>query len=188
MVSGPQPVPLPSPAHPPAGQGPCYRPVGQREGSSRWRGNMGAAPGSDKGGMTQGPEGHERCLQRDDVRVMLPQRISTAMWPLPGMWQPCLDSAVGLCCQSSAGLAQRRGLGEHSGVPLALCLSLCQPCLYPQAPGELRSSSPRPCTRRSVTAQRGRSRRGLVAQVGVGPPWRHICRTLSPGPNAELIP
>ncbi|KAM6184354.1 antigen WC1.1-like [Sarcoramphus papa] len=31
------------------GQGPCYRPVGQREGSSRWRGNMGAAPGSDKG-------------------------------------------------------------------------------------------------------------------------------------------
>ena len=49
MVSGPQPVPLPSPAHPPAGQGPCYRPVGQREGSSRWRGNMGAAPGSDKG-------------------------------------------------------------------------------------------------------------------------------------------
>ncbi|KAM6184378.1 scavenger receptor cysteine-rich domain-containing protein SCART1-like [Sarcoramphus papa] len=31
------------------GQGPCYRPVGQREGSSRWKGNMGAAPGSDKG-------------------------------------------------------------------------------------------------------------------------------------------
>ena len=140
-----------------------------------------------QGGMTQGPEGHERCLQRDDVRVMLPQRISTAMLPSPGMWQPCLDSAVGLCCWSSAGLAQGRGLGEHSGVPLALCLSLCQPCLYPQAPGELRSSSPRPCTRRSVTAQRGRSRQGLVTQVGVGHPWSVMALWSLPLPSPPIV-
>ena len=102
--------------------------------------------------------------------------------------QPCLDSAVGLCCWTSPGLAKGTGLGAHSGVPLPLCLSPCQPCLCPQAPGGLRSSSPRPCMRRSVTARCGRSRQGLVAQVGVGPPCRPICRTLSPGPNTGLIP
>lgn len=114
VVSGPQAVPLPSPAHHPAGQGPCSRPVGQRGGSSRWRGDMGAAPGSDKGGRTQGPEGHERCLRKDDARVTLPQIISTATLPSLGM---CLDGTVGLCCRSSPGLAKGTGLGEHSGVP-----------------------------------------------------------------------
>ena len=183
MVSGPQPVALPSPAHPMAGQGPCCRPMGQIGSSSRWRGNMGAAPGSDKGNKTQGPAEHEQCLRKDDASVTMPQIISAATLPSLGMWQSCLESAVGLCCQSSPGLAQATGLGEHSGIPSPLCLSLGQLCLCPQAPGELRSSFPRPCTRRSVTAQCGRSRQGLVAQVGVGPPWRHICRTLSLGPT-----
>ncbi|KAM9603769.1 scavenger receptor cysteine-rich domain-containing protein SCART1-like [Morphnus guianensis] len=67
---------------------------------------MGAAPESDKGCMTQGPEGHERCLRWDDARVTLPQIISTAMLPSLGTWQLCLDSAVGLCRRASPGLAQ----------------------------------------------------------------------------------
>ena len=60
------------------------------------------------------------------------------------------------------------GLGEQSGVASPLCPSLGQLCLCLQVLRELGSLFLRPCTRRSVTAQRGRSRRGSAAQVGVG--------------------
>lgn len=100
----------------------------------------------------------------------MPQIISMAIWPSLGLWQLFLDSVVGLCCWSGPGLAHGTDLIEHNGVLLLFCLSLCQLCLCLQALGELRNSSPRLCTRKLVTAQRGRSRQGLVAQVGVGSP------------------
>lgn len=159
----PQADPLPSPAC----WGPCYGLVGQTGVGSRWRGNMGAALGSDKG-MTQGPEGLERCLQGAEVRVMLPQIFSTVMWPSLGDVAAVPGQHPGAVLLEQSWAGPRNRFGEHSGVPLPLCLSPCQLCLCPQAPGQPRSSSPRPCTRRSVTAQRGRSRRGLVTQVGVG--------------------
>uniref|UniRef100_A0A8B9ZGY8 SRCR domain-containing protein n=1 Tax=Anas platyrhynchos TaxID=8839 RepID=A0A8B9ZGY8_ANAPL len=88
--------------------------------------------------------------------------------------------------QPCAGPGNGAGGAQWGPVPLCPCPD--QPCLCPQAPGELGSPSLRPCMKRSLTAWSGRSRRGSVSQVGAGNLWGHICCVHSPCLRPGLCP
>ena len=115
--------------------------------------------------------------------MTLPQIISTAMLPSLGMWQLCLDSAVGLSDQSWAGPRNRFGEAQCDLIITLPALPLSPGSrssqeLFLEATYEEISYSP-------VWEKQTRFGRSGVC---VCPPWRYICRTLSPGPNPGLIP
>ena len=137
-------------------------------------GREGAAPGggerwellqAQQQGADTGARGAEQLsLRRECEGVAAPDHIYGDI---------ALTEAVAVTGQHSGSVLREQpwagpGLGEQSGVASPLCPSLGQLCFCLQVLRELGSLSLRPCTRRSVTAQRGRSRRGSAAQVGVG--------------------